>query len=425
MGQLKFGDNIVTVKRLRDSLACQPKKPVIPSTLSKAPLTNSPQHILNVLNDECLEQIFSENYLNQSDLCAVAAVCQRFYNVAMQVFVVEKSAPEYLANSEELLTPLWQIDEHFRVFGNLMEWIDTKNFTHQSICLGLITKYCTRLEKLDCAIFEENTFIEMQPLIRRLHELQLKLYTKDRLVLPSIACSNLTYLHLQLFHSSNLADIQEFFIANSQLKRLALWKCHFNFDIGDLLRFLPDLRELTLRTCEFDMDLAIFGQLTLLESLDLFVEPERMRKIIEKAIDENLAIHSLTLGFVGRNDQQLVDLVGQLTYLRTLKIGGIDDTILMQMVTKCTNLTRIIVHAPAVTFGGIRKMLNIALHRLEKAAFVIHQDVDECDEVNAIGEMIRGRSIEFDVMLCRNRPNTVSLRGFRDLYDMCEEVISF
>lgn len=53
--------------------------------LLEAPETDSPNNILNALNDDCLRNIF-ERFETLSMLCSISNVCVRFSEIAKQVF---------------------------------------------------------------------------------------------------------------------------------------------------------------------------------------------------------------------------------------------------------------------------------------------------------------------------------------------------
>lgn len=58
----------------------------VPESLLTPPEQESPQHILNALNDDCLRSIFESNNMEWEDLCSIGSVCSRFNEIVRPVY---------------------------------------------------------------------------------------------------------------------------------------------------------------------------------------------------------------------------------------------------------------------------------------------------------------------------------------------------
>lgn len=75
------------------------------------PENDSPSNILNILNDDCLMEVFAR--LSPEDLCAVADTCTRFRENAKKIF--PNSVPKLEEEFDWLTFPL--IESFLRNFG--------------------------------------------------------------------------------------------------------------------------------------------------------------------------------------------------------------------------------------------------------------------------------------------------------------------
>lgn len=221
----------------------------------KPSCSDSPSHILNVLNDDCFLEIF--RYFNIRDLCAIAQVCARFQYIAIkamsnrvlsvnieykQTARVKISDPKFTVNDVMFPDGSWPttVGSLFRNFGNCIKSItfneldatDAYNVVPISSdlaklfnCLSnFMAKYCTNLDELklrmdlmDHAVRRfRHTFIGLKC---------LKIDPGKRSIEMAKAingCRELSTLHLGWIPFRSTDEILHVFKANKQLKELKI-----------------------------------------------------------------------------------------------------------------------------------------------------------------------------------------------------------
>lgn len=127
--------------------------------LLQSPGENSPNHILNALNDDCLYVIFKKSTL--LSLCSIANVCVRFSKIAQQVFA-SKYKHKTIGCSDLRwncsINPLHIVTLLYK-FGTFIEslvihrrFFDFERYKNVSYCsnfLKMINKYCPNLTSLN------------------------------------------------------------------------------------------------------------------------------------------------------------------------------------------------------------------------------------------------------------------------------------
>lgn len=175
------------------------------------PDPDSPENILNELNDHCLSEIFASSDLDEWDLLQIAGVCRRFEPIAKSVFNVKfkKIEGEYYCLGDN------------RPFEQFLETFGESILCLESISLNekkseLVTRFCPNLKELKCRVHEQATIDVMRDLITRLKSLQICLPSSVSLANwfgPDIQLENWTIVHesydLRLPHG-NLPKLIEF-----------------------------------------------------------------------------------------------------------------------------------------------------------------------------------------------------------------------
>lgn len=80
------------------------------------PTVETPADIFDILNDDCLLEIFESPTLSAVDLFSIARTCKRFYPLAKRAFRKKTHVTCELFNGMDL----WQIDMFFRSFGEFI-----------------------------------------------------------------------------------------------------------------------------------------------------------------------------------------------------------------------------------------------------------------------------------------------------------------
>lgn len=171
-------DVYVFTKRLR--------KTTLPSKTSQseqetqtAPEPAPSSNILNVLNDDCLQEIFRN--LSLFDLCSVANVCKKFKQNAEEIFTLKFS------NSMVTLDELHVAEHILRSFGTKIKSLSL-NAPHKNALLLMLITYCSgskcQLERLDISGYEHSDlklwFKMLPPIFQRLK--YLKCYANDKIL---------------------------------------------------------------------------------------------------------------------------------------------------------------------------------------------------------------------------------------------------
>lgn len=253
---------------------------------------DSPQNIVNALNDDCLLQIFSE--LSLCDLCDVANVCTRFNDIAMRIFRSKfKNTDDHiesLVREPRFLTPLplFRIELFFKTFGpeiSTMKFVMTdESLPATDILLGFCADFCTNIASLEIAEFYSNNLASckssLRRLLPRLTELTLPWFkSPDKFEMDDLLVGDwpLKVLNLnidefdwtktvvKLPQLENLAIIggktptkrifQQLLGENQQIRCIQLIRFKTNSHVLKLLpEYSPNLREIITNHCSFEED---------------------------------------------------------------------------------------------------------------------------------------------------------------------------
>lgn len=120
-----------------------------------APVEDSPQNIINALNDDCLLHIFTE--LSVRDLYTVANVCQRFESIAKHAFRIKYSqqgrSPMTDLYEGGIIT-LFQIELFLQTFGTEIRTFSVSKYKEKlniDILLRMCVEWCPKIEVLSLA----------------------------------------------------------------------------------------------------------------------------------------------------------------------------------------------------------------------------------------------------------------------------------
>lgn len=198
----------------------QPAK-VIARELLRPPGMHSYQRMLDLLDDDCLYEIFKKDTIDLEDLLRIAETCKRFQNVAQLVYRSKYRGPGYRVQIPDYWS-LQRMESFFRIFGGSCNrfWLMNRPYKHTSIDViwEIIAKHCTAL--VDIKVSSGNL-----PESPRFHSMLSKLEI--------------------LRMDSSLCDLNILFAANSQLIMLDLYECNLRFPS----KRLPKLLEITLKQC--------------------------------------------------------------------------------------------------------------------------------------------------------------------------------
>lgn len=196
-------------------------------------------HILNVLNNDCLQEIFK--HLNAFDLKSVAETCIRFNQLAKETFRLKYRHLKLrsLSNEAEKIQTL------FFSFGSLIQSLEIVDNKLNYSMVRLILRDCPHLKALsleDVAITCK--WIGLQTLFARIEALTLKNVVQRRCVKNMFAkclkLRRLTMKNCRQFNremNQNFPNLQEVEILNS---------IDDNHHLYGLIRFNPTLVKLSI-----------------------------------------------------------------------------------------------------------------------------------------------------------------------------------
>lgn len=146
------------------------------TSFNSPPDHDSPFHILNALDDDCLHEIFK--HLILPDLSCVADVCTRFAAVAAQVFV-SKYKNQTITFHSELSGRFSNAKSMLRNFGPLIQSLSIcytiEVIEHYGISLRMINQHCSGIKELNLANFHfRGDWKRLCPMFSKLNFLKLE-----------------------------------------------------------------------------------------------------------------------------------------------------------------------------------------------------------------------------------------------------------
>lgn len=154
--------------------------------MRKAVAQDSPNNIMNCLNDDCLRLIF-ERIDHLADFVSIVNVCKRFKQIGEEMFP-SKIRQKWVRFDELVFqfnydVTVLQIANFLRIFGSSvlsvkLEGIFVKN---ANTILKMMNKYCTNIRNLEiefCGI-EKQTLNEIELLLSKLRHLHISVLRKE------------------------------------------------------------------------------------------------------------------------------------------------------------------------------------------------------------------------------------------------------
>lgn len=365
---------------------------------SMAPAEDSPNNILNALNNDCLREIFDRDEIDSMDLAAIANTCTRFNAIAKRAF--NKKYDEDLTKFKT--ADLWRVDEFLRTFG---EQIPSVLFFGEffgdrlDIVSRMILEHCINVTKLACSALNESSRVPLRRIVPQLQELTITNADEHASeIFDEETIYQLKKLHFIEFSSLNLprAKMPElldlcigrgwfsfernfhFFLLNPQIQVFSLAHVHptHSIDSNQILRHLPNVNDLEIVDTAFNTrigSLTSFGEFEHLNTLRLSIEycdadtnnADIALGILQAIQNGNNHLENLSLKFWRGWDDAFIESICGLKNLKTLKIeeklATIDenDDGLCRLVRELKQLECIHVEAVA-SLQGINAALRIA-----------------------------------------------------------------
>lgn len=341
--------------------------------MSRAPNVDSPENILNVLDDDCIKLIF-DKISNIRDFYSISNVCVRFKKIAGIVFsyIIKHKCVnfrDYLLNNEDL--QMVQIENFFCEFGSFVESLEiSEHYIEQmedksNTLLKIIHKYCKNLRKLDLQVHGvgNQTVAEIQPLLAKLEYLYL-----------DFACG----LDFGAFYDfiSNCSQLNTLILTGCQSSELLLSMPNVNFPrliefkitskniaIVEFLELNPQIEKLTLKHSHhmrsfFNHDMPSIQKLSLLNEDECITKEQSIHLKNLRALEMRLEI-SL--------DDSIVNIF-RLKNVNTLTLhvnALFNENHLISLVENLSNLEQMSIYQNTtyqINFDKIKQMLRFASH---------------------------------------------------------------
>lgn len=263
--------------------------------LSICPTEDSPNNILNALDDDCLCLVF-EQIDQLADFVTITKVCTRFKRLVKRISrsIIKQFTLNFADLTLEKEVKLSEIEEFLCEFGSFILNVSLNKICINhivdapNILLKMINKYCKNIRKLylrDIIEITSQTVFEIQPLLSKLKHLDialsggpefieftlfisvctkleyLYLYIEEfvwfefQYILPTITFPNLIGFHL-IYRTTgdSLMSYYEFLERNPQIEILTIFYtenlCHF------VAHDMPNIREINI----FSLDENLPGQ---------------------------------------------------------------------------------------------------------------------------------------------------------------------
>lgn len=382
---------------------------------------------LEVLNDDCLREIFERPEIDLMDLAALGNVCERFNAIAVRVLPKKLPVDTGFFNNVDL----WRVEECFRTFGDQIGSIDLSAIRSDDadIVLQLVVKYCKRITNLGCVVHYPSTLSVLRPLMKQLEQFKLvnadnalpRLFDPDvqyplkklhciswnTIIMPEQQFPQLTELYLKSWEHDR--DLPEFFLLNPQLEVLTLQYFFYTHIRNDhWFQNLLNLRELNVHSDMLNLNnglaLSII-HLVNLEKLGIRISPVTRRsidRITSFVFDHKYYAVSLTLGGWMNSWTNAICSVPNITDVKFVGNLPVSDTGLLRLTTHLKFID--VKWSDCFPKDIICDALKSS-HRLKKANFKCYikfcdffETVDETS-MNAIDDIRRKKKIQLLIKL--------------------------
>lgn len=352
------------------------------------PAQDSPKHILNALNDDCIQAIF-QRLVNVNDFLSAAETCIRFeenaklsFRSKYEVIRIGRMNSNFESYKIKYTVAEDRVENFLSIFGHLMTKLDLDSVSH------MIAHYCggslRTLRVESTANF--NTRSPLQALIeldvdganifnfkyhsqlRRLKVTGLNITHFDWLVQPF---PNLEITNLHILHQLEYNQAVDFLNVNPQLKILNIQYCGqiSSRIFENIAQLTPSLEKLSFwetasnSSPKLNENLIHVSKLWKLNSLGLHSFSEiPVGRLIDSFIENNTPIEylSVTMAYV-ENYSTSEWNISQLKSLKKLCLTHIADETLISIVKTLTKLEELIVPLNSkITMMGIKKALQYA-----------------------------------------------------------------
>lgn len=399
-----------------------------PDFISKlSPDHDSPFHILNALNDDCLHEIFKRLLL--PDLTNCSDVCIRFNRLATQIFV-SKYKNETVSFHSEFSGRFADAQAMFRNFGPLIQSLSIcftiEVIGHYGTSLRMINQHCSALKELNVSNFRfHGDWKRLCPMFAKLITIKLENcgLTSNHKGLFT-ACANLKILQLndcywidrcigQRFPNISQAHFQSNWITASTFVNFitqnpTIRKLTFvgnRMTSTDIVRLISE-HLINLQEFEYDEivhnlkqyqhNILCLSRLHSLKILKLNFNSLSVAPLLGKLVENKIPIEHLKLS-KGLIDMDAIQSVSQLNGIKILELSDVyelTDKHIIYLAKELTQMKELHLHkmTSKLTTNGLKTMLKYA----DKLTFLelnsMHGIYIDTDDYRTILKTIQNRN---------------------------------
>lgn len=379
------------------------------------PPQNSPAHILNVLNDDCIKEIF-RCMKDVNEIANVANVCLCFRDnmkvirpkIVKNLRICDSKLPNHLSFDH--------LPKFLGVFADVVQSIDLVVSSSFYLDINILSEHCAETLKKLRIVANYNVNVDTYLPFRALEEFELLSSVFYGLNLMS-PLKSLKFNDVSMFGSDWLArefpELKEIELKsiyglsnnvliehlqrNPQLQGLKLCNCVINQAIVDSIYRTPNLKHLTIdtRLNYQEMNLMVISQLRQLKSLRLYCRQTSVRALFESMAKNGVALEEVWAD--GVKSDFIEVLVRQFKLIKQLVVHDISDGMLEQILQNLPKLESFAVFSSKITLGGILRALqnsrNSQTISIGKVTFKL--DLDGYHSILALAQE-RGLTVELN-----------------------------
>ncbi|XP_055303529.1 uncharacterized protein LOC129569102 isoform X1 [Sitodiplosis mosellana] len=402
------------------------------------PAQDSPKHILNILNDDCIQSVL-RRLDNIRDFLSAAETCVRFQENAKLVFRTQYKTARIrqfynygfrkLYCSHDVIV---RIHSFLSIFGHLITELDFDDNLDDDMT-NMIAKYCGRtLRIFKCGNKKTKCFSSVNfsqlPRLESLEELKIRninihsfQYHSQlrRLSVKGIhehkskmnfdwlfkTFPNLEFVKLDGLDKLTCNQAIKFFKLNPQLKSLHIRYCeHFAPRMfKNMTNFTPNLEKFVFEQIDSIYEneyLVHVSRLQKLKSLGIETYvPIPLGRLIDSLIEKNVPIENLLL--LSHYHQTPYESISQLKLLKKLYLRGITDKTFIHYVKNLPKLEVLFFDESEITVNGIKAALQYAqslsvlvveVHNRDRISTAI-----DLDEYKSILNLAKSRGVKVTI----------------------------
>lgn len=412
------------------------------------PVENSPQNILNVLNDDCIKSIFLQ-ITNLSDFLSAAEVCTRFQRNAQDCFkqkfkevyirdefwdknsIEPNRAKSVLRNFGHLIQSLKFIDiykhrlkqnryilpmistfcgktlKKFVFYGNKLDFDHLSSFTaleHLEFNKSEFEGPSDRRSILDL-VYHSLGYLNQRGYSGDTNEILLRLKSFSFFKINPIdwlirKCPKLETATFNSLDNLTNGMLMHFLMLNPNLKRLEVINCRkiTSAFFVNIENNVPKLEHLKYKVWCYEYDSETFNEnifyATKLKYLKTFhisrnrMDLIRLNALVDAFVKNNVLIEDFKICW---REMEPIKNLSKLTSLKKINSSSLSDEILIKCAQEITGLEELVAYqSENVSLWGIKKALEYG-KKLSLLAIVTADTHIDIDTYNSILDLAKGR----------------------------------